>query len=91
MGTVGHFQDAVQVPHPRPSFAVGLTAMFASFLVMPYIAWVCPPIIGDVLRAMLGLLVPILIVFPNIVFLFGIGSVMVYALATKMRGRTRDG
>jgi hypothetical protein len=78
MGMVGLVQDLLQVPRPRRTAAVYLIAVLASFLLMPYILWLVG--VSGLLAVMLPILVAILVVFSNLVFVFGIGSVVVYAL-----------
>jgi hypothetical protein len=85
LGVVGVFQDLLRVPRPRWIVAVYLIATLASFLLIPCIAWIFGPVVGGVLPGILGLLF-MLVALPNIVCLFGIGSIVVYTLAAMTRG-----
>jgi hypothetical protein len=82
MGMVGLFQDLLRVPRPRRIAAVYLIAVLASSLLMPYILWLVG--ISGLLTVMVPTLVAMLVVFCNLVFVFGIGSVVVYTLVAMV-------
>ena len=82
MGMVGLFQDLLHVPRPRRTAAVYLIAVLASFLLMPYILWLVG--ISGLWMVMVTTLAAMLVVFCNLVFVFGIGSVVVYTLVAMV-------
>lgn len=80
MGPVGFFQDLLHVPHPKPIAAVYLIALLAAFFSVPFVLW--PFGVPGFLEAMVGTLIFALVAFCNLVFVFGVGSIAVYALAS---------
>jgi hypothetical protein len=88
MGVMGLFQDLLHIPGPRRIVAVYLIALLASFLFIPYIFWLFS--ISGLLAVMLTALAAILVVFCNLVFVFGLGSIVAYipvAIIRAAKGR----
>ncbi len=85
LGVVGLIQDLLRVPKPRPIVAIYLIATLVSFLLISCIAWILGPGFGEIFKALFMVALSIFIVFPNIVFLFGVGSIAVYMFTSMIR------
>ena len=78
MGLIGVLQDLLYVPRPRRIVAVSLIGVLASLSFIPYIFWLCGISDSSSLAVMFAPILFMLVVIPNLVFVFGIGSIVVY-------------
>jgi hypothetical protein len=85
MAVVGFLQDLLHVPSPRRIVAGYLIALLALLFFIPFISWLLG--ISGLSAVMLTILVAVLVVFCNLVFVFGIGSIVVYVLVAIIKAR----
>jgi len=78
VGLMGILQDLLRVPSPKRIVAFSLIAMLAAFLLVPYVLW--PFGVPQCLEGVLAALIFGLVIFCNLVLVFGVGSIAVYTL-----------